>query len=312
MQRHRVVVVGSTTIDKVIQHATSVWKLGGVTTYAGLSFQRQHVETTILSNVATRHKGILETLRRRGLRVSCDSSKATTCFIHDIKGDHRRQQLLCTADPIQIARIIPLLHAADLLSLGPLFPADLESEQLELLRHRVPCISLDLQGYVREQRRGLVHPAVSDLLPHALRVADIIKADYTELSYILERYEISLPRLMRRFSIQEIVVTQGSQGGIVKDIDGNELRYKACPVSVDGDSTGAGDVFFATYLTQRLFHGQPAEDAANTAARQAARQVEGTYITADELRLPAQILATEQRHGMYARSRKASRTAKRH
>ena len=281
-------VVGPTTVDRIVQHGKSTWKLGGVTTYAGLSFKRQYIKTSIVSNVTVQNESILAALYQRGLHVLRGDSRQTMHFVNHVKGDERYQELPCIADSIQISQITPVLNAVDLLHLGPLFPTDLESERLCELKGAVPCISLDLQGYIRKRKRGLVYPAVSELLPYALRVATFVKADHNELSFILERYDMSLPELLREFGIQEIVVTQGAQGGVVRDVDGNELRYKAHPTTSEGDSTGAGDVFFAAYMAQRFFNERSAEDASAWAAQKAAKQVEGTYISAEELSLSPQ------------------------
>ena len=289
MRKNAVLVVGSTTIDRIIQHTQSEWKLGGVTTYAGLSFQRQHIETSILSNIATQNDSILGALYQAGLRILCGDSKRTTHFINYIKRDERSQKLPFMADSIQLSQILPFLDSIDLLHLGPLFPEDIESEGLEKLKDAAPCISLDLQGYVRKRKRGVVYPAVSECLAQALKAATFIKADHAELSFILGHYAMNAPEFLREFAIQEIVVTQGAQGGVIRNINGNELRYKAHPAAREGDTTGAGDVFFASYLTQRFFKKRSAEDSAEWAAKIAAHQVEGKYIPASMLRLAPEI-----------------------
>ena len=285
MCKHAVLVVGSTTIDRIVHPERTAWKLGGVTTYAGLSFQRQNIDTSILSNVAVQDEHILGALSREGLQVWRGDSKKTTHFVNHIKGDERYQELPFMADSIRMAQIAPLLKSIDLLHLGPLFPEDIESGRLWELKDAAPCVSLDLQGYIRKRKRDFVYPAVSEFLAPALQAATFVKADHAELSFILERYDMSLPELLKAFAIREIVVTQGAQGGVVRDVHGNELRYKAHPAKREGDSTGAGDVFFAAYLTQRVFKKHSADDAAELAAETATRQVEGTYITAQELSL---------------------------
>jgi sugar/nucleoside kinase (ribokinase family) len=52
------------------------------------------------------------------------------------------------------------------------------------------------------------------------------------------------------------------------------------------DPTGAGDVFFASYLVGRFLNNQNIADACRYAARTAGRQVSGKYITFDVLALP--------------------------
>ena len=45
-------VVGSTTIDKIVAEDQSYLKLGGVTTYAGITYRRHGIPARIVSNLA--------------------------------------------------------------------------------------------------------------------------------------------------------------------------------------------------------------------------------------------------------------------
>ena len=51
------------------------------------------------------------------------------------------------------------------------------------------------------------------------------------------------------------------------------------------DPTGAGDVFFAAYITSRFSNKLPVQEACRYAARIAAQQVEGDYIKINQLGL---------------------------
>ena len=44
-------IVGSTTIDKIIAEDHSFLKLGGVTTYAGITYRRHGIPVFIISNI---------------------------------------------------------------------------------------------------------------------------------------------------------------------------------------------------------------------------------------------------------------------
>ena len=45
-------IVGSTTIDKIIAEDHSFLNLGGVTTYAGITYRRHGIPALIISNIA--------------------------------------------------------------------------------------------------------------------------------------------------------------------------------------------------------------------------------------------------------------------
>lgn len=74
-------------------------------------------------------------------------------------------------------------------------------------------------------------------------------------------------------------------GGVIRTVAGHEVRFSAKEVQNVVDPTGAGDVFFATYLLERLRRESTVEQAAERAAAQAAAQVAGHFIRADELEL---------------------------
>ncbi len=286
MREKGVIVVGSTTIDKIVQSDASFFKLGGVTTYAGITFKRHGIDTMIVSNVAPQDGYSLRRLHQEGIRVCNGHTKHTTLFINYTNGDKRRQALPLTANSIQYHQIVDVLNSASLLHLGPLYPTDIPIETIQQLHDPELFISLDLQGYVRYRKHHIVYPVVSEYLPDALNVSKIVKATQEELNLVLNCYNMSLPELMACYAIQEFVVTLGSQGGIVRNVNGDEIHYDAEPITTSVDSTGAGDVFFATYLVNRFFKAQNMGAATKSAAEVAVRQIEGNYLTLRQLALP--------------------------
>lgn len=287
MFEHGVIVVGSTTIDKIMQGDETFFKLGGVTTYAGMTFHRHHIETTIVTNVAPHDVSLLHRFFQEQIRVCNGATEHTTHFIHYNDGDERRQELPLMATPIHYQQIVNGLNSASLLHLGPLYPTDIAADALQQLRRLELFVSLDLQGYVRQQRYQIVSPMVSADLPYALRLAKIVKAAVEELTLILENYHISVSQLMKTYDIQEMVITSGSKGGIIRTINGEEVQYAAESVTSPVDTTGAGDVFFASYLVHRFFHTKSVAESASQAAKVAAQHVEGRYITPQHLYLSA-------------------------
>ena len=62
-----VVVVGSTTVDLNEIEAERFIKLGGVTTYAGITYRRLGAATWVVTNVAPTDKALLAALKQEGL-----------------------------------------------------------------------------------------------------------------------------------------------------------------------------------------------------------------------------------------------------
>ena len=100
---------------------------------------------------------------------------------------------------------------------------------------------------------------------------------------MIDYYDMDLSPLMNRFKINEFLVTAGRKGGYVKEISGEETPYKAAAVRTNGDSTGAGDIFLAAYVIDRMLNRQTIPHACKYAAKLAARQIDGNYINPEYL-----------------------------
>jgi sugar/nucleoside kinase (ribokinase family) len=286
MIKKGIAVIGSTTIDNIIKKdSTSYFKLGGVTTYSGITYSRHGIVTHVVTNVATKDSAILKKLSRENIGVHNGFTEDTTHFENYSNGDYRSQCIPHTAKPINLGQIIEVMDLVDGIHLGPLHPLDIQFAVLKSLRDSRSSIFLDIQGYVRSTKDKTVYPAVSQHLTDALVAAQIVKANELELKTILHDCQTNLNGLMVKYNIKEFVVSRGEKGGFVKTINAEEIVYKAAPIQIPDDSTGAGDVFFAAYIIGRFVKDKDVMDACNYAASIAARQVEGMYITRAELSL---------------------------
>jgi sugar/nucleoside kinase (ribokinase family) len=284
-----IAIIGSVSIDTIVDGSDRTRKRGGVTTYAGLACQRLGWAVEICTNTADADAWMLDALKAEGLHVRRGFSPQTTRFINHINGDARQQEMPAAAAPIT-AELCAEVQASCIL-LGPLHPNDITAKNQDTLAGSGATIALDLQGHVRRVSKGHVYPAVAPGIEAALRGAHLLKADTDELGLVLAFYACSLPDLMARYDIDELVLTQGSRGGLIHRRDGSPTPYSARPLKQQGDPTGAGDVFFAAYLYHRVHRRQDIAAAAAAAAEIAARQVEGQFIDAATLRLPSAPLA---------------------
>ena len=259
--------------------------MGGVTTYSGITYRRHGLPTYIISNLAAQDLIFLDKLRAEKIQVLPQKADRTTHFVNYIAGNTRYQELPQQAGPIKAGQIHAIFDGIDGLHLGPLHPLDIDPAAVRRLRDSELSIFLDVQGYTRKIKNQKIYPSVSEHTAAGLAVAQVIKANEFEYQAILDFFDMNLTDLMIRFKIQETVVTLGQKGGFVRTQTGESHNYAACTVNVPIDHTGAGDVFFAAYILSRFTNQMQIRDACRYAARIAARQIEGKYITIDRLGL---------------------------
>jgi len=279
--KNGIAVIGSTTIDKNIHGLKSRLKIGGVTTYSGITYRRHGIKTRIVSNVAKQDLQILAKLNQEKLIIHNGTTSDTTQFKNTFNGDERRQQMPLKASSIKAGQIIKVLEHISSVHLGPLHPLDIDLGCISVLEKTNLPVFLDVQGYTRRLENTEVYSGVSNQLPKALKAARIVKANNPEIESILNLLNTDLNDLLLTYEIDEFVVTQGRQGGYVKDNTGREFRYNADSVQQVDDPTGAGDVFFAAYNIGRFLKKLNISDACAYAANLAALQVSGNYISQD-------------------------------
>lgn len=280
-----IAVIGSTTIDKIIHPNLKRLKIGGVTTYSGITYRRHGIKTWVVTNIAKRDREIIKRLKHESIVVCNGKSAVTTYFKHllDEGGENRKQNILQLAAPITQSQIIEHLNNAAFVHLGPLHPSDIDPRVFELIGRLERFVILDVQGLMRSVKNKIVYPSVSKYLPAAMRVSHIVKANRREYESLVDFFRTDLLGLMHQFNINEFVVTAGNRGGYVQTITGKEIAYPAAGVASNEDSTGAGDTFLAAYVIDRFLNHRSISDACKYAAKLATLQIEGNYIKPDDL-----------------------------
>ncbi|MCJ7813735.1 PfkB family carbohydrate kinase [bacterium] len=257
-------------------------QLGGVTTYAGLTFKKHGLESVIVSNIAPADTYIINFFNRQQITLHSDKTEKTTTFINRYDGDQRIQELVACSETIAATQVLKFINNVNHIHLGPLYPNDIDPE-LFLSIPKSKIVSCDLQGLVRFVEKCEIHLEGSPHLTKALTCSDIIKMDEKELETIQNSLKISLTRLQKQFNIKEMVVTKSKKGGTIYSESGKKIDYKSYPLENIGDTTGAGDVFFAVYLFARLYRKQPILKSSHYASSIVAKQIEGKYILPQQL-----------------------------
>ena len=282
---NNIAVIGSTTIDKIIHRDCSRFKIGGVTTYAGITYSRHGIKTRVVTNIANRNSEIIKRLQAEQIVVCNGQTPETTHFVNYINDNTQRQKITRRAALISSSQVREHVKEASIVHLGPLHASDIDIGAVRLLKNFKLFVVLDAQGYTRSVKNKSVHPIVSKQLLTAFRNSDIVKANQGEFEIIIDFCQMDLEVLMNQFNISEFVVTSGDKGGFVQKISGEKIRYRAARIGSMEDPTGTGDIFLAAYVIGRLLNGQSIPAACKYAAQLAARQIEGNYIKPGDLGL---------------------------
>jgi sugar/nucleoside kinase (ribokinase family) len=281
-----IAVIGSTSIDKIVQRNFSRFKIGGVTAYSGITYGRHGIHTRVVTNVAKRDREIIKRLQQESIIVCNGPTQFTTFFKNMIDDDGKRcQKILQQAASINREQVIENLKDVDFVHLGPLYPTDIDARAIELIDRLKHFVILDVQGLVRAVKNKIIYTAVSKYLPAAMRLAHIVKANQREYESLIAFFRTDLLGLMRQFHINEFVVTAGHKGGFVQTIRAGQISYPATRATSNDDPTGAGDIFLAAYVIGRFLKQRSIGDACKYAAKLAARQIEGKYIKPNDLGL---------------------------
>ncbi|NQT25228.1 hypothetical protein HQ585_07730 [candidate division KSB1 bacterium] len=278
-----VLIVGSATIDTIVQENQKTRKIGGAVTYAGLTFKKLGLDVTVLSNIGLRDRSIIDLYRRSGIRLIRGKTISTTRFVNHLKDGNRTQEMPRKARRIDPSKYYPVIKTFDHILLGPLHPEDFHPDFLSYLSFSNKLVTLDLQGYIRRIQHGRVTTGVSKHLHSALYAADVVKSSIRELETVLAKYKMEAEDLVQEFKLSELIVTSGQNGGFLLASTGDKIEFTAKKIEAERDPTGAGDVFFSAYLFHRFHQEQSIAASLEQASIIAADQVLGKSIPFDSL-----------------------------
>lgn len=225
----RCLVLGHLVKDVIINKGTRVQRIGGGAYYSALALSK-YCKVRIATSVGEDFPSEwLKELENLGIDVLVTPSKESTSYeLRYLDSDRRVLKLISRAAKLKI----PHNHY-DLIIVNPV-AGEVGAEELKHLLKSSRFVAIDLQGFVRSTEPGVVKPKEVDA--SIFKGAKIIHGDSKEIS------------LLRGFSPEEFevaLITKGSKGGLAF-IRGKAYEFTPPRADID-DSTGAGDVFLASF-----------------------------------------------------------------
>jgi sugar/nucleoside kinase (ribokinase family) len=266
-----VTVLGNLAID-IINGAPA--SPGGCASFAGVALETAPGIAHIVAMGAEKDHELFDpVLERFGSMVRLLPSDRTSAFRLDYDDtDHRH---------MAVEAIGPVWSPADIdtddprttwIHLAPLLRTDFPAETLAHLAARGHRIAYDGQGLVRADRVGPLG-LNRHFSPELLRHLDVLKLAEDEAVIVADgTFDMSTAESL---GVPEILVTYGSEGcDIYKD--GTVVRVPAAWRVMDVQTTGAGDMFTASYVAHRATGADPrraVEVASELVARELQKRV---------------------------------------
>lgn len=265
-----VTVMGNLAIDIINGAPRSP---GGCASFAGVALVASGVAGRIVGMGAERDHVLFDPLCERfeGL-VEVLPSDRTSAFRLDYDyddTDHRNMAVDAIGPVWGAAEVEAADPDTTWVHLAPLLRTDFPAETLTLLSDRGHRVAYDGQGLVRADRLG---PLVEDrhFSPDLLLHLDVLKLAEDEAVVIAGGpFDVAVAE---RLGVPEIVVTYGSDGCDIYT-DGVVVRVPAAWRVLDVQTTGAGDMFTASYVAKRAVGAEPRQ-AAEQASELVAAELE--------------------------------------
>jgi sugar/nucleoside kinase (ribokinase family) len=263
-----VTVLGNLAVDVINGAPPSP---GGCASFAGVALAAADVPGRIVAMAAERDHALFDPLAEQlGELLRILPADCTSSFRLDyVDVDHRRMSVDAVGPVWGAAEIEAADPDTTWLHLAPLLRTDFPAHTLAQLAARGHRIVYDGQGLVRADQVG---PLVVDrhFAPEMLSHLAVLKLAEDEAVIVADgEFDASIAA---RLGVPEILVTFGSEGCDVY-LDGSVVRVPAA-WRVDGvQTTGAGDMFTASYALHRSAGIDP-EGAVERASALVARELE--------------------------------------
>lgn len=260
------VVIGPVTMDLIRIGDEETSKVGGATYFQSFVFEKFHNDYFVLVNCSD--ESLVNDFPDRG-KVRVIEKDDTHFFINhypDANDLNVRNQLSNFARipiyPDDLEDLLP--DEIDGFVLNPLNRNDFPPETVEFLKTFNVPIFISIQGFLR-----IPNDKVND--SYTIRLEDFDElSDILSGASVIFMDEAEANLIGTGHDVDEMVITNGSFGSRI--LAGDEIKIDPVPCDNPVDTTGCGDTFMASYVSQRLLLKTP-ETAGNFASRIASEKI---------------------------------------
>ena len=225
---------------------------GGTSFYMahGMHHLSQDFPFQLVTKIGQESQEEVDLLRQMNIDVLSYSSPHSVFFEnhYGLNSNQRTQRVLAKAAPFTIEEMEPLV--AEVFHLGSLLADDFSPEIVKFLAQK-GCISIDVQGYLREVRGEKVYAVDWKDMDAVLPYVDIVKLNEHEMYAIMHTNDPKIvAEKLASYGVREVIITLGSYGSLIY---ANKTCYEIPAYTPQKivDATGCGDTYSTGYLYMR-------------------------------------------------------------
>ena len=248
----KICCIGHITRDRIITPQQTIDMAGGTSFYMahGMHHLSQDFPFQLVTKIGQESQEEVDHLRQMNIDVLSYSSPHSVFFEnhYGLNSNQRTQRVLAKADPFTIEEMKPL--QAEVFHLGSLLADDFSPEIVKFLAQK-GCISIDVQGYLREVRGEKVYAVDWKDMDAVLPYVDIVKLNEHEMYAIMHTNDPKIvAEKLASYGVREVIITLGSYGSLIY-ADKTCYEIPAYTPRKIVDATGCGDTYSTGYLYMR-------------------------------------------------------------
>ena len=248
----KICCIGHITRDRIITPQQTIDMAGGTSFYMahGMHHLSQDFPFQLVTKIGQESQEEVDHLRQMNIDVLSYSSPHSVFFEnhYGLNSNQRTQRVLAKAAPFTIEEMEPL--AAEVFHLGSLLADDFSPEIVKFLAQK-GCISIDVQGYLREVRGEKVYAVDWKDMDAVLPYIDIVKLNEHEMYAIMHTKDPKIvAEKLASYGVREVIITLGSYGSLIY-ADKTCYEIPAYTPRKIVDATGCGDTYSTGYLYMR-------------------------------------------------------------
>ena len=243
--------LGHYTKDTIVLPHETKTVHGGAFSYGSRVAVKMGLRVAVITRLAQEDFEVVHDLTRMGVEVFATLTPQSTNLklvypTQDL--DHRTVYNVGSAGPFTPAEVAPVQARA--FHIGASIRGEVPLEVIKALAQKETRISLDVQGFLRVNRGGML---VHEDWPEAaqvLELVDVLKADAVESKALTGTNDLrEAAQAVAEFGPREVVLTHGD--GVLVYADG-ALHAAPFQTREMKGRTGRGDTCTAAYLGKRL------------------------------------------------------------